>query len=176
MLLPVAWWDLVMPALSALSDTLCPDVGLKLWNRPLSGFWWRASSCETDHYWVLMTGLKLWNRPLPGFWWRASSCETDHYLGSEDGPQAVKQTITCVLMTGLKLWNRPLPGFWWRASGCETDHYLGSDDGPQAVKQTIIVTLGSDDGPRPCETCVSDCMGNTYAEWIWRLVLLYRAD
>ena len=79
MLLPVAWWNLVMPALSALSDTLCPDVGLKLWNRPLSGFRWRASSCETDHYWVLMTGLKLWNRPLPGFWWRASSCETDHY-------------------------------------------------------------------------------------------------
>ena len=29
--------------------------------------------------WVLMTGLRLWNRPLPGFWWRASSCETDHY-------------------------------------------------------------------------------------------------
>ena len=32
---------------------------------------------------------------------RASNCETDHYLGSDDGPQAVKQTIivTWVLMT-----------------------------------------------------------------------------
>ena len=193
MLLPVAWWDLVMPALSALSDTLCPDAGLKLWNRPLPGFRWGPQAVKQTITWVLMTGLRLWNRPLPGFWWRASSCETDHYLGSDDGPQAVKQTITWVpvrasgcetdhylgsddgpqavkqtitwvLMTGLKLWNRPLPGFWWRASSCETDHYLGSDDGPQAVKQTIIVTLGSDDGPRPCETCVSDYMGNTLAE------------
>ena len=142
MLLPVAWWDLVMPALSALSDTLCPDAGLKLWNRPLPGFRWRASSCQTDHYlgsddgpqavkqtitWVPMTGLKLSNRPLPGFRWRASGCETDHYLGSGDGPQAVKH---------------PWPGFRWRASGCETDHYcyLGSGHGSQAVKQTIIVT------------------------------------
>ena len=117
MLLPVAWWDLVMLALSALSDTLCPDVGLKLWNRPLSGFWWWASSCETDHYWVLMTGLKLWNRPLPGFWWRASGCETDHYLASDDGPQAVKQTITWLLMTGLQLWNRPLLLPWVPMTG-----------------------------------------------------------
>ena len=57
--------------------------------------------------WVPMTGLKRWNRPLPGFPWRASSCETDHYLGSHDGPQAVKQTITWVPMTGFAL-VRPL--------------------------------------------------------------------
>ena len=99
--------------------------------------------------WVPMTGLRLWNRPLPGFPWRAWSCETNHYLGSHDGPQAVKQTITWVPMTDLKLWNRRLSGFPWRASRCETDHYLGSHDGLQAVKQTITWVPMTGDLVRP---------------------------
>ena len=101
--------------------------GLKLSNRPLPGFRWRASGCETDHYLGSGDGPQAVKHPWPGFRWRASGCETDHYLGSGDGPQAVKH---------------PWPGFRWRASGCETDHYcyLGSGHGSQAVKQTIIVT------------------------------------
>ena len=87
-----------MPALSALSDTV--------------------SRCGPQPVKQNITWVPV----------RASGCETDHYLGSDDGPQAVKQTIIVTWVPTT-------------ASGCETDHYLGSDDGPQAVKQTITWVL-----------------------------------